>query len=136
MAMRKGVDAQFVRQVGTALALMAGLAAWPLARYGSPDVVRAVLAGAALSTLNVLVGYAAVEYAFPRSFTTFLKVVLGGMGIRMLVMLGAMVVMIKVFHVHAVALTASLLGTYAVFLLLEVLFIQKKIGSQHERTTT
>jgi hypothetical protein len=58
------------------------------------------------------------------------------MGVRMLVMLLSLVVLIKVFHVHAASLTASLLGSYAVFLTLEVLYIQKNIGSQHGRPTT
>lgn len=134
--MDRRFDLAFARQVGAALLVMTFVAAWPLARLGNPEVIRAVAIGAAMSTVNVLLGYAAIAGSINRSSTTFLKVVLGGMGVRMLVMLLSLVVLIKVFHVHAASLTASLLGSYAVFLTLEVLYIQKKIGSQHGRPTT
>ena len=87
----------------------------------------AAAAGAALSTLNVLAGFLAIEYAFEKSYTTFLKAVLGGMGVRMVVMLGALLALIVFVRLHAVALTLSLLGFYLVYLILEILFIQRKM---------
>ena len=45
----------------------------------------------------------------------------------MVFLLGAMLVLILMFHVHAVALTVSLLGFYMIYLVLEILFIQKKV---------
>ena len=44
-----------------------------------------------------------------------------------LVLLGVMIVLILVFHMHTVALTVSLLGFYLIYLILEILFIQKKV---------
>jgi hypothetical protein len=49
------------------------------------------------------------------------------MGVRLVIMLGLLALLIGIFRVHAVALAFSLLGFYAVFLLLEVLFIQRKV---------
>jgi hypothetical protein len=49
------------------------------------------------------------------------------MGVRMALLLGVLLVLIRFGGLHAVALTVSLLGFYAVFLVLEVLFIQKKV---------
>ena len=119
------------------LVLLGGLTGVPLYLCGSGDMLLAAGAGAVLSTLNVLAGFLAIEYAFEKSYTTFLKVVLGGMGVRMMVMLGALLVLILVVRLHAVALTLSMLGFYLVYLILEILFMQRKMlaDGQAERGT-
>ncbi len=127
------IDARFPRQIALTLLGVSALAAYPLSRYGSPEVIAAAVAGALLSTVNVLLGFLAIEYAFDKSYTVFLKAVLGGMGLRMLCLLGAMIVLILVFHMHTVALTVSLLGFYLIYLFLEILFIQKKVLLRNQR---
>ncbi len=121
------VEARFVRQVGMVLLLAALLLGYPLIRYASSDVILGVILGAAASTLNALLGFFAVEYSFDKSYTVFLRTVLGGMGLRMLLMLGALAGLILFFHIHTVALTVSMLGFYLIFLILEVFFIQRKV---------
>jgi hypothetical protein len=122
----------FLLQVGLVLAGAALLLAYPLAVYATPAIRSAIAAGALLSTANVLLGYAAIEYAFHRSATTFLKAVVGGMGVRMVVMLAALTGLILLAGMHAVALMASLMGFYAVFLVLEIFFIQRKVSLKNE----
>ena len=107
------------------------VAAYPLARYGNRETVVAAAVGALLSTVNVLAGYLTIEYSFEKSSTTFLKAVLGGMGVRMALMLGALLVSIEVVRLNAVALTVSLLSFYAVFLTMEILFLQKKAAARN-----
>jgi len=124
---RGGIDHRFLRRVAAVLLVAATLLAYPLLRYASPAVTVGVVAGAAMSTLNVLLGFIAIEYAFGKSYTTFLKVVIGGMGVRMLGMLGMMLVLILVFRVQALPLTLSMLAFYLVYLVLEILFIQTKV---------
>lgn len=121
------VDLRFPRQVGVTLLVACALAAYPLIRFGTHDVILAAALGALLSTVNVLLGFLAIEYAFNKSYTVFLKAVFGGMGVRMLLLLGAMLLLILVFRVHTLALMVSLLGFYAIYLVLEVLFIQRKV---------
>ena len=123
----------FPLQVAGVLAAAALLLAYPLAVYATPDIRIAVAAGAVLSTVNVLLGYAAIQYAFHRSHTTFLKAVLGGMGLRMVLMLAALAGLIMLAGLPAVALTVSLMAFYAVFLVLELLFIQRKVTLKNER---
>ena len=117
----------FPKQILATLVINFGVSAYPLARYASREILAAVIAGTILSTLNIAVGYAAIEYAFNKSMTTFTKVVIGGMGIRLLVVLAAMFFLIAVVRLHVAALTVSLFYFYAVYLVLEILFIQKKI---------
>jgi hypothetical protein len=126
-------DLSFVRQVVVAVIVIAGCAVYPLMVFASKEIVTAFIAGVLMSIINVLAGYAAITYSFDRSYTTFLKMVLGGMGVRMAVMLGMLVVLIELFHFHAVALAISLLGCYSTFLVMEVLFIQKKLNHKIQR---
>ena len=117
----------FPRQIFATLVIGFGAGVYPLARYANHGILTAVIAGALLSTVNIAVGYAAIEYAFNRSMTTFMQVVVGGMGVRLLVALAVMMFLITVARLHVAALTASMFSFYTVYLVLEILFIQKKI---------
>jgi hypothetical protein len=121
------IEKAFPQQILIVLTVLGALAAYPLARYGSREIIVAVVAGALLATANVMAGFLSIEYGFEKSYTTFLKVVLGGMGLRMLVVLLVMLALLMVFHLHAVAFTVSLLGCYLIFLVLEILYLQKKV---------
>ncbi len=121
------IERRFPAQVGIALLSAAALAAYPLVRYASAEVVAAVLAGAAISTVNVMLGFLTIEYAFEKSYTVFLKAVLGGMGLRLMLMLGALLALILLAGMHPVALTVSVMVLYLIYLILEILFLQRKV---------
>ena len=123
---------RFVVQVAVVFVVIALIAAWPLARYGSKEVIIAVVTGAVLSTVNVLAGFLAIHLTFHRSYTTFLKAALGGMGIRMAVMLGLLLVLILVVHMHAVALTVALVGCSMIYLILEIFALQKMMEAKNQ----
>ena len=120
--------------VQVVITLVAGLAiaAVPLSFLGSKDIIVAFMTGAVLSTLNVLAGFWAIEYAFDKSFNTLLAAVLGGMGIRIGLLLGSLVVLIKYFEFHTVALVVSMLSFYVVYLVLEAFYIQKRVSHKHQ----
>lgn len=119
------VHNRFPKQVVATLLISAVLMAYPLIRYGSADIIRSIVVGAILSTVNVLLGYLAIVYSLRKSYSTFLKMVLGGMGVRMAILLAALIVLIKLLGFHAVALTTSMLVFYVIYLVMEVLYIQK-----------
>jgi hypothetical protein len=118
----------FPKQILIALFSIGCLGAYPLLKYGSADIIRASAMGAFLMTVNVLLGYAAVQYSFDKSTTTFVKYVLGGMGLRLFALAGILVLLIKIFGFDAAALVSSMGIFYVVFLTLEILFIQQKIN--------
>ena len=120
-------DVSFLRNLLGVFSMIVILAAYPLVTYGTHEIIVACLGGAAISYANAIAGYFAIEYAFDRSFTTFMKAVLGGMGIRMLVSAIVLVVLITVAHMHVTALITSLMVFYAVNLTLEIVFLQKKM---------
>lgn len=126
------IDWSFPKQVFLSLLLLGGIASYPLLKYSGPEVIPATIAGAILATLNVLLGYAAIEYSFGKSAVIFFRFVLGGMGIRLALMGGVLVLLIKGLGYHAGALVGSLAACYVVFLVLEVVFIQKKISIRQQ----
>ncbi|MEO8166632.1 MAG: hypothetical protein ABI623_00205 [bacterium] len=120
--------------VQVAITFVAGfaIAAVPLFMLGSEKIIIAFGTGAILSTVNVLMGFGAIEYAFDKSFNTLLAAVLGGMGIRIGLLLLSLVLLIRYFGFHTVALVVSMLGFYVVYLVLEVLYIQRKVSHKHQ----
>ena len=130
--MRHRFDGAFPKQILVTFLTLAAAAGYPLARFASREILEASITGAVISTVNVLLGYVAIEYAFDKSYTTFLKAVLGGMGMRMALMLGTMVGLIILVHQHAVALVVSVLIFHVCYLALEVLFIQKKMTARNQ----
>jgi hypothetical protein len=127
-------DKRFPLQVAVTLVvgLAIGFGLMKLTRTDSAEIFSAVIVGAVLSTVNVMAGFLAIEYTLEKSYTTFLKGVLGGMGIRMAVMLGVIVLLIKFGGIHIVGLVVSVLSFYAVYLVLEILYIQKKVSHKSQ----
>lgn len=121
------IDWAFPRRVALVVLSVAALAVYPLMLLGSREILLAAAAGCALSTVNALAGYVTIEIAFGKSYTAFLKAVLGGMGVRMLLALGVLMILIAVYHLHPPALTVSLLGFHVIYLVLEILYLQKKV---------
>ncbi len=118
----------FPKQVFLTLLSVSVVASYPLYAYGNKEILVAAIVGATLATVNVLFGYMAIERSFNKSATVFLKVVLGGMGVRMFVLAGIFLLLIKVAGLHVLALVGSMGIFYALYLTLEVLYINKKVS--------
>ncbi|HLA69267.1 MAG TPA: hypothetical protein VJN65_06155 [Bacteroidota bacterium] len=121
-------DWKYLRKVVLAYAGMTMAMIVVLMEVVVREHVESAGAGAALSLMNFLLGFLAIEYSYERSHTTFLKVVLGGMIVRLLAMTAAVVVLIKVCEFDALVLMLTLLGYYVVNLMFEVVFLQKKVS--------
>ncbi len=117
---------RFIKQIVGALVVVVGLAWYPLVKYAGKEIIEAVMGGIVLSLINVLMGYAAIEISFDKSYTKFLQIVMGGIVIRLFVMIGLLVVLILVFQFHVMPLVVSLFVMYIIFLVFEVLHIHNK----------
>ena len=91
---------------------------------------RSLLASGTMCLLHALVGTLLLDLAAGRSPISFLKRVLGGMGIRLVVMLLLVIVLLKVHAFEASSLMLGLLGWYAVALVFEVTALQKRVMLQ------
>ena len=103
------------------------ISVYPLYAFASKGIVIAVISGALLSTVNMMLGYISIEMAYKGSMTKFMKWILGGMGIRLLLLLAVLLFVIKVLKLHLLAFIISLFAFYAVYLVLEILYIDKKV---------
>ena len=83
-----------------------------------------------MSFLNLLLGYLAIEFSFERSHTTFLKYVLGGMVVRLMLMWGAFLVLIRFYGFHPSSLMMTLLFFYIMNLGLEIYYLQKRVSTK------
>jgi len=94
--------------------------AWPLLRGLEPGARRAAALGGALAAANSVAAYWTALWAVGRSNVAFMRAVLGGMGARMAVLLGAVVAAILWLELPRVPLALALVGYFIVFLVLEL----------------
>lgn len=122
------VDWGFPKRVLIIFAVLVVLGIYPLLTYGAPEITAGVIAGSVLALLNVLFSYFSIEYAQGKSNKTFLKAVLGGMGIRLVASLTAVLVLVRVFDFHIVSLVSSFLILYFLFMFPVILVYNKKLS--------
>ncbi|HEY9164865.1 MAG TPA: ATP synthase subunit I [Candidatus Kryptonia bacterium] len=84
--------------------------------------------GALLGIVNGVVGFIIIEKFIDKSSLAFLRGVFVGMGVRLLLLLGIFVLLIKVFDRNIVALVTGLLIFYFAMTIFEVVFLTKRIA--------
>jgi len=121
------IDWGFIRLVLFWFVGIAALLSYPVALWGSPLALRSFGAAGVLSFVNVVLGYLAIEYAFQKPNITFLKVILGSMLVRLLLLGVAVLILLEAFGFPALALMLSLMLFYGLNLVLEIYYLQKKV---------
>jgi len=85
----------------------------------------AVLYGGCLAAANAVAAYALVRWSEHRPMRMFFRAILGGMAARMAVMLLAVAAGVKWLHLPPLPLAVSLLGYFVLFLVMEVVILQR-----------
>ena len=124
------IDWSFLRLVIFCFAGAALLTYYPISEFATTEVIHGIIAGGVMSLINLLLGYAAIEISYERSHTTFLKYVLGGMVVRLMLMWSVLLVLIRFYHFHSASLMLSLLFFYIMNLVLEIFYLQKRVTSK------
>ena len=122
------LDWAFLKLVALVFLGVAVLVVVPLSIYTNPQLVRSVVASGVASLFHLLLGYLCIEYGFNKSNTTFLKVILGGTLVRMFVLVGIVLLLVRVYQFQVLPLMISLLLFYGLNLFLEIHFLQKKVA--------
>jgi hypothetical protein len=105
--------------------------AWAAALRGADGPTRRAAAfGAALALGNTIVAHALVQWSSRRSLKAFLGAVLGGMVGRMAVMLAAVVAGVLWLELPRLALVASLLPYFVLFLVVELTVVHRLTGAR------
>ncbi|MEI7906972.1 MAG: hypothetical protein WCI84_06395 [Bacteroidota bacterium] len=120
-------DPTFLKQIFLVIIVTAGLGSYPLLKFATEQVFEGIVAGVVLSVVNVLLGYLVIQFSLNRSYAAFIQIVLGGIVVRLFVMVGLLLICVGLLKFHPVSLVGSLFVMYTVFLTIEVLYIHKKI---------
>ncbi len=97
-------------------------------RYATPQFAIAYHLGGLIGIVNGIIGFLTIEKFIDKSNLAFLKGVFLGMGVRLLLLLGIFVLLVKVFDVHVIGLVVGLIVFYFAMTIFEVLFLNKRIG--------
>lgn len=97
---------------------------WGSAEYGFD--IGSVFVAWILIAANTLVGYLLFDHAFEKSQSDFTKVVLGGLVLRLLVLMAIVALVILRDLVAVNDFVISLFAFYCIYVIIEILGYQKK----------
>ncbi|MDE3000977.1 MAG: hypothetical protein OXU79_18025 [Gemmatimonadota bacterium] len=117
---------RFGKQVGAVLIAAAIVAGYPLYAYWGAEMVRAAAVGLGIGALNAMAGGLSAIWSFDRPQPVFLKALLGGMVVRMLVICVGLVLLIRFTALPVYGLVFSLFSSYLLFQILEIRFFVKR----------
>lgn len=127
------IDWAFFRLIGLYALAVAVLLYYPISHLVEAESFRSIVAGGVMSVVHLFLGYLLVEWGFEKKSTTFLKIVLGGMMVRLFLMTGVVLVLLRVYQYDAFSLMISLLLYYVVNLALEIYLLQRKVSVKHQQ---
>jgi hypothetical protein len=113
-----------------AVSAVAAAVAFPLVLRGleTPASI-AVAYGAGLAVLNTLAAHALLVWSQGRSTRAFFRAVLGGMLARLVLMVTALVVGMRVLSLPKVPLAVAFLSFFVVFLVMELSILHRRPGA-------
>ncbi len=106
---------------------------WPLSARLGAGAVTAAAGGAALAVLNTLAAYRLVLWTRDKAAVAFFRAILGGMLVRMAVLLVAVAVALRAAALPATPFVISLLGHFVVFLVLETAVVSRMPAATEAR---
>ena len=110
----------FAKQIVVILVASWGVSGYPLYLWGGMDVLIAAGVGCAICTLNATAGAGLALWGMGRDNRTFMMVIFGGMGIRLIIVLVSFLIALKLAELHVFSLTLSMFLFYVVFQILEI----------------
>ena len=103
----------------------AALSYYPVSVYAGKIQIYSFILGYLISLLNALLGYKLSLTAFNRSVKSFMILVFGGMGIRLLIVIIFLLILIQFTSVDSISLAASVFFFYTLFVSIEIYFLHK-----------
>lgn len=126
------IDWSGFRMQGALFPALIGVASVIVALTSSEEATQSVFASGMLCFLHVFAGHIILEKSFGKPPTSFLKRVLGGMGLRLGMMLLALLLLLRTHWFDVTWLLLSLLGWYALALVFEITALQRKAALTHD----
>ncbi|MFQ5863718.1 MAG: hypothetical protein ACE5IW_00655 [bacterium] len=121
---------KFLVQIGGITSALLVVCLIPVKLLGNSRMALGVFYGYLVSLINILFAFFSIKWAFNKPTKTFFAVVLGGMGIRFVVLIFALFFAWKIAKVPLISFSVSLVGFYLTLQFFEVRFIQNELKSR------
>jgi len=102
------------------------IAAYPLYKYNSGVQLYSILSGFFISLINALLGFRLNIMAFEKSMKSFMVLVFGGLGLRMIIVIIFLVILLQFSFFEPFSLIASVFFFYILFISIEIYFLHQK----------
>ncbi len=97
---------------------------------GNSHLAWSVFYGYLVSLINILFAFYSIRWGFDKPNKTFFAVVLGGMGVRFMFLLLALLLVWKFTDLPLSAFIVSLVGFYLTLQFFEVRYVQKELNTR------
>jgi hypothetical protein len=91
-----------------------------------------IVAGAAVAGLNGLGAWWTIHWTFDKSFQTFLKVFMGGILLRLVLVGAGTFLLLWYTSIHKIAFIGALIVTFVVFQIGEIVFLLRRLRKEKE----
>ncbi|HMT11211.1 MAG TPA: hypothetical protein PKA39_06260 [Ignavibacteria bacterium] len=126
MAANGNNDLNFLKYAAIISLILIAAASYPVYKYATEIQIYSFAAGYAISLLNALLGYKLNTMAFGKPTKSFMMLVFGGMGIRLLIVMLILLIILVYSPLDSMSLVGSVFFFYTVFIILEIYFLQKQ----------
>lgn len=116
---------RFVKYLLIVSAAVAALGYYPVSLYATEDQIYSFIPGFLISFINALIGYKLSLMAFGKSVKSFMILVFGGMGIRLLIVVILLLILIQFTDLDSLSLAGSVFFFYTIFITLEIFFLHR-----------
>lgn len=122
----KNSDSRFFKYIISASLIVIIVSVYPVTVYASKIQLYSFICGYIISLINALLGYKLNTMAFNKSVKSFMVLVFGGMGIRLIIVILFLLVLLQFTSLEAMSLTGSVFFFYVLFITIEIYFLHTK----------
>lgn len=102
------------------------IAFYPVYKFASKIQIYSFITGYLISFINVLIGYSFNRTAISKSVKSFMVIVFGSMGLRLILVAIVLVIILTYTGLESMSLVSSVFFFYFLFISLEIYFLTKK----------
>ncbi len=116
----------FFKYIALSSLIVIILGAYPVWKFFTVNQINSFVFGYIISLINAFIGYKLNSMAFSKPTKSFMVLVFGGMGIRLIVVLLFLLILIQFTSLDSICLVGSVFFFYTLFISIEIYFLHKK----------
>ena len=126
----------FLKYILVYSAVVLLIAIYPIFFFATKVQALSIAVGYIISFINVLIGYTLNKSALGKNTKSFMVMVLGGMGIRLMIVAIFLVLLLTYTQLDSISLVSSVFFFYFLFISIEIYFLLKKPGEMGKEVKT